>query len=254
MQTSPSPLTGHGTRTSTSTPDRLVVDAPTRMFHWLFALSFAGAWLTADSERWRALHVTLGYVFAALLGFRLLYGLIGPRHARLGTLRRRVAGAADWVRALRTARVFSPQHWRQGRNLAMAVAIVTILALVAPLVLSGYATYSEWGDWLEEVHEFFGNALLAVVLAHLGLIAASSLLQHRNQALPMITGRVPGPGPSPVKHERTWLAALLLPATIAFGLWAWPDSGSAPSLQREAQRSRAAVGELHGDHRARPGR
>jgi hypothetical protein len=28
------------------------------------------------------------------------------------------------------------------------------------------------GDWLEELHEFFGEALLAVVLAHLALIAA----------------------------------------------------------------------------------
>jgi hypothetical protein len=27
---------------------RRVVDAPTRMFHWLFALCFAGAYITAD--------------------------------------------------------------------------------------------------------------------------------------------------------------------------------------------------------------
>ena len=30
---------------------RRVVDAPTRMFHWLFALSFVGAYLSADGER-----------------------------------------------------------------------------------------------------------------------------------------------------------------------------------------------------------
>src|SRR5690349_2050321 len=53
---------------------RRVTDAPTRMFHWLFALSFAGGWLTAESEHWRALHVTLGYTMAGLLGFRLVYG------------------------------------------------------------------------------------------------------------------------------------------------------------------------------------
>jgi hypothetical protein len=55
--------------------------APTRMFHWLFALSFLGAYVTADGERWRALHVTLGYTLAGLLAFRLLYGLFGPRPA-----------------------------------------------------------------------------------------------------------------------------------------------------------------------------
>lgn len=41
------------------------------MFHWLFALSFVGAYLSAESEHWRLLHVTLGYSFAGLLVFRV---------------------------------------------------------------------------------------------------------------------------------------------------------------------------------------
>ncbi|MEN9314236.1 MAG: hypothetical protein RIS35_629 [Pseudomonadota bacterium] len=249
MNTPPASMTPQDLRKATPAPARLLVDAPTRMFHWLFALSFAGAWLTSESEHWRALHVTLGYVFAGLLGFRLLYGLLGPRHASLGALWRRVAGAPDWLRSLRTARVFSAGHWRQGRNLSMALAIVTMLVLVAPLVLSGYATYRGWGDWLEEVHELFANAFLGMVFAHLGLIAAVSVLQRRNQALPMLTGRQPGAGPSPVRQNRAWLATLLLVATIAFGAWAWPDAGSRPSPDFEAQRPRATVGEPHRDHR-----
>ena len=251
MSTSPASLGPQGMPARAPAPGRLVVDAPTRMFHGLFALSFAGAWLTAESDRWRALHVTLGYVFAGLLVFRLVYGLIGPRHASLGALWRRAAGTAEWLRALRTARVFSPQHWRQGRNLAMALAIVTMLVLVTPLVLSGYATFREWGEWLEEVHEFFGNALLAAVLGHLALIVAESVLQRRNRALQMLTGRQPGPGPNLVKKDRSWLAALLLLATLALGIWAWPDRGSAPSLQFETKGSRTSVGEFHGDHRPR---
>ena len=31
----------------------LVWDAAVRTFHWLLVLCFAGAWLTADSERFR---------------------------------------------------------------------------------------------------------------------------------------------------------------------------------------------------------
>ena len=92
------PAAAGASRTSTLR-SRLVVDAPTRMFHWLFALSFVGAYLTADGERWRALHVTLGYTFAGLLLFRVLYGLVGPRQARLGLLwRRRARWARSWQR------------------------------------------------------------------------------------------------------------------------------------------------------------
>ena len=36
-------------------PGRRIVDAPTRTFHALFALCFAGAYLGGDSEAWRIL-------------------------------------------------------------------------------------------------------------------------------------------------------------------------------------------------------
>ena len=45
---------------STTKTKILVWDAPVRVFHWLLVLSFAGAYLTAESERWRLLHVSLG--------------------------------------------------------------------------------------------------------------------------------------------------------------------------------------------------
>jgi hypothetical protein len=37
----------------------LVWDVPTRVFHWLLVVSFAGAFLTAESERYRDIHVLL---------------------------------------------------------------------------------------------------------------------------------------------------------------------------------------------------
>ena len=45
----------------------LVWDAPVRVFHWLLVLSFFGAYITAKSESWRLLHVTLGYTLAGLV-------------------------------------------------------------------------------------------------------------------------------------------------------------------------------------------
>lgn len=210
-------------------PQRRVIDAPTRMFHWLFALSFLGAYLTGDGERWRALHVTLGYTLAGLLAFRVLYGLFGPRHAGLGLMLRKLASAPSWLRSaargLKTGTVLSI-NWRQGQNLLMALAVLALLVLVFPLTLSGYGTYNDWGggDWLEDVHEFFGNAFLAVVLAHIGMIVAISLLRRRNQALAMLTGRTEGAGPDVVRHNHAWLAGLLLAAVLAFIGWQWQHS------------------------------
>jgi hypothetical protein len=112
----------------------------------------------------------------------------------------------------------------------MALAVALILALVVPLTLSGYAGWDEWGgEWLEEVHEFFGNTLLFVVLTHIGLIALLSALRRKNQALPMLTGRVQGPGPDLAKSNHGWLAAAVLACVLAFWAWQWNQAPQLPA-------------------------
>lgn len=215
-----------------SAPRRRVVDAPTRMFHWLFALSFLGAYLSAEGERWRALHVTLGYLLIGLLAFRVIYGLIGPRHARLNLMFRKLGSAPGWFRSVADAArrgTVRGINWRQGQNLLMALAIVTLLVVTVPLTLSGYGAFNDWGDvlggdWLGELHEFFGEAMLAIVLGHVGLITGLSLLRHKNQALPMLTGHVDGTGPDLAKRHRGWVATLLLVAVVTFVVWQWQQA------------------------------
>lgn len=208
---------------------RLVIDAPVRAFHWLFALSFTGAWLTAESERWRDVHVTLGYAFGGLLLFRVAYGLLGPRQARLSLLWHRVAGLGDWLRAAGAGRM-DPARLA---TLGMGLAMLLLMLVAAPLVLSGYAGYAEWGgleETLEEVHEFFADTALALVLAHLSLIALLSVMRRRNLAQAMLTGRTEGRGPDLVKSKRTWLGLLLVAAYLGFVGWQsaqGPDAAAA---------------------------
>lgn len=222
-----------GATVSTPPKSRRIVDAPTRIFHWLFALSFLGAYLTGDGERLRLLHVVLGYTMAGLLTFRVLYGLIGPKHARLSLLWRKLAGWPQWLKSFlpdgATGGGVAAVNWRQGQNLSMALAVGALLVLVVPLTLSGYAAYNEWGDflggdWVAEVHEFVGEAFLMVVLGHLVLIAALSVLRRKNQALPMLTGRTPGPGPDLVRKNQWGLAALILVAALSYWAWEWQQS------------------------------
>jgi cytochrome b len=216
-------------------PTRRMIDAPVRAFHWLFALSFAGAWLTAESERWRALHVALGYAFGALLLFRLVYGLIGPRHARLTLLWRRATGLLDWLRQAWAGRI----DGLRAANLGMGVAMLTLMMIAAPLVLSGYAVHIDWlglDRVTEELHEFCANLAMALVALHLTLIALLSVLRRRNLAAPMCSGRAPGPGPDLVKANRAWLAGLLLLAYSTFIGWQTlqpSDPGARPQARGE---------------------
>lgn len=203
---------------ATPAPTRRVTDAPTRVFHWLFALCFAGAYLTADTERWRLVHVTLGYTLAGLLTFRTVWGLVGPRQARLGLLLRKLSGWKPWLASARAGQI----NGRQAQNLGMALAVLALMVAVVPLTLSGYAAYNEWGgdligEVLEETHELLANGMLALVLGHIGLIALLSLLRRSNAARPMLSGRIPGAGPDLAQRNHGFVAALLM--TVVLGFW-----------------------------------
>lgn len=231
----------------TAAPSRRTVDAPTRVFHWLFALCFAGAYASGDGERWRLLHVTLGYTMVGLLGFRIVWGLVGPRPARFSAWWGKLQALPGLLRQLRQG----PWPATLAQNLAMTLAVVGMLGLVAGATASGWVTYQEFtGDWMEEVHEFLGNALGALVLAHVALVAGLSLLRRRNLVAPMLSGRSPGRGPDLVRHNAAWLGALILAAVLGFWAWQWQ---SAPAAGADGGAAFSQRSHPHGHDRDRDG-
>src|SRR5574340_421185 len=103
----------------------LVWDVPTRVFHWLLVLTFAGAFLTAESERNRDSHVVLGYTLLGLIAFRLLWGFFGTRYARFRSFLFKPGEIAAYVRSLFKGR---PAHY-VGHNPAGSLAIWLLLGL-----------------------------------------------------------------------------------------------------------------------------
>ena len=203
-------------------------DAPVRVFHWLLVLCFAGAYLTAESEVWRLLHVTLGYTLGALLLFRLVWGLVGTRYARFGNF---VRGPVAVLRYLQSVRRGQPEH-HLGHNPAGAVAIVLLMALGLAISATGYATYNDIGPgWLAALHDWLGNAMLLVVVGHvLGVLIAS--FQHReNLVRAMLTGRKAGPPEA--SSPRNWGALALLLLLLVLGFWGY-QWHSAPAADAAA--------------------
>jgi cytochrome b len=199
----------------------LVWDAPVRVFHWLLAVCFAGAWLTAESESWRLVHVTLGYTMAGLVAFRLAWGFLGPAHARFSDF---VRGPSAVVRYLRSLVSGRPEH-HVGHNPLGGVAVLLMLALTVLVALTGYANYHEWGgDLMEELHEATANAMLAVVLVHVAGVLFSSVVHRENLVRGMVDGRKPGTATDAIGRARKGVAAVLALAVVGFWYVQWTEA------------------------------
>lgn len=209
---------------TTDTPSSpLVWDAPVRVFHWLLVLCFAGAWLTAESEHWRLVHVTLGYTMAGLAAFRVIWGLVGTQHARFASFVRGPRAVWTYLRSLVGPR---PEH-HTGHNPAGALAIVGLLGLIALTAASGWATYSELGgEWLEDLHEAAANTLMVLVVVHIAGVVVGSVVHRENLVRAMFTGRKPAPPAEGIRRGWASLAAVMLAAVLGF--W-WLQWQSAPA-------------------------
>ena len=193
----------------------LVWDLPTRAFHWLLAVSFAGAFLTAESERYRDIHVTLGYTMLGLIVFRLVWGFVGTRYARFSSFPLSVRSVVRYFKSLFT---LAPQHY-PGHNPAGSWAIYAMLAMAMLAGATGYATYNEiGGEWLAELHEGVANAMLGLVLIHIGGVILSSLIHRENLVAAMLSGYKQGRLRDGIRTKHTFVAAALLVATL--GYWA----------------------------------
>lgn len=193
----------------------LVWDWPTRIGHWLMAASFLVAYLTGESEEWRLVHVWAGGTLAGVVAFRLVWGLIGTRHARFASFLGSPIAGVKYVFSLLGGK---PEH-HTGHNPAGAWAIVLLLGLGLAAAATGWPLYQDiGGEWLEETHEVVVNLMLAVVLVHLAGVLVGSLAHKENLPRTMVTGYKQGPEKDAISGARIWAVPLLL-ACAGFSAW-----------------------------------
>lgn len=203
----------------------LVWDLPTRLFHWLLAASFFGAYLVSESERWIALHAMLGYTAAGLVAFRMVWGLVGTRYARFTGFAWSPRSVVDYLKSLFGTK---PRQY-VGHNPAGSWAVVALLALVALTAVTGWANLNDVGPgWIEDVHEAAANATLAMVALHVAAVVVSSVLHRENLVRAMVTGMKRAAHAAPAAGTR-WAVGLGLVALVAAF---WLGYIPAPGLER----------------------
>lgn len=153
-------------------------DLPIRLFHWTLVSAVAVALLSGwQGGAWMELHAAAGYLILALLGFRLVWGFIGPPPSRWGSLLRRLG-------TLRAGAVASADHG-PGHTPSGVVSVLFLLVLLAAQASAGLLSNDEIGfagplaGWVsDEVslrltgwHRLASDAVWAWIVLHLAAMA-----------------------------------------------------------------------------------
>jgi cytochrome b len=221
----------------------LVWDLPTRVVHWLFALSFIAAYVTSEDD-WLTFHVTFGYTVLGLVAFRLLWGVAGTRYARFSSFAYGPARALGYLRSLIKRR---PEH-HTGHNPAGSWAIYLLLACAALTAALGFLTLNgpqSW-KWVKEVHQVMGNVTLGLAGLHLAGVIAGSFAHKENLARAMVDGYKEG-APGEGIRTSVWVVGAVLLALVA-GFWTAAWRGDLPVVTEPAVKRVAEHAQRHHEH------
>jgi len=198
---------------TTNTTEITVWDPLVRLFHWTLVISFGAAYFSEgelfaalqdrlDGEWLQGVHIWAGYTIAGLLLFRLLWGFVGPRHARFSDFVHSPVATLAYLREVLTLRA----RRYLGHNPAGGAMIILLLLGLAATILTGLALYGAdkglgplagWllessdgtMDAIKEAHEVATDCTLLLVGGHLLGVVWESLLHRENLVRAMITGR-----------------------------------------------------------------
>ena len=210
----------------------LVWDAPTRVFHWLMAACFAGAWASAQREGWHIVHATLGWTMAGLVAFRIVWGFAGTRYARFASF---VRGPGAVVRSLRDLRDGSAKR-HIGHSPLGAVALIALLLLTLLLAASGLASERDpAAPWLHRLHEGAAHAMLVLAGLHITAMVFVSWRAGENLLLSIFCGTKLGVPGEAIRSARGGVARLLVAAVLGFWWYQWraadPPEQPAPAAR-----------------------
>jgi cytochrome b len=111
-----------------------VWDLFVRLFHWLLVAGIISQLMTAENVQ--SLHVRVGYVIIILLVLRIIWGFVGPRHARFTDFIYPPADILAYLAGLIKGR---PRHYI-GHNPAGGAMVCTLLAILLLTTLAGLKT------------------------------------------------------------------------------------------------------------------
>jgi len=213
--------------------DYLIWDLPLRLFHWLLVLTFGALWLTAElGSEYMEYHMYCGYFMLFLLGFRVIWGLVGTTHAKFINFFPTLSRIKNYV----VPKSSKENNKVAGHNPMGAIMVFLMLSLLLAQAVSGLFITDDVftsgpyngvleGDWQKlanRVHDLGFTLLQAFVALHVAAIIFYKVVKKTNLVKPMFTGKKSSEDvteASSIKHSKLLIALVVAVLVAVFIYW-----------------------------------
>jgi cytochrome b len=201
-------------------------DAPLRVFHWALLASVGTAIVTGKlGGDWMAVHGKAGIVTAGLLGFRLVWGLIGSDTSRFAHFFPTPGRILSYLRG----------QWRGiGHNPLGALSVFALLGLLTVQTATGLVGNDDIAftgplvDWVQEAvslkatgwHRQLAVVLYVLLGLHVAAIGFYAAVKKQRLVPAMVTGQkdIPADLPPPRgAHRLATIVAVAAGLALSYG-------------------------------------
>lgn len=216
-----------------------VWDLPTRIFHWGMVFLLALLWWSADAGEMQW-HQIFAYSLLILIGFRILWGLIGSDTARFSHFVHHPKVVLDYLRSIRT----KGMSVVLGHNPIGGYMVIALIGIISLQLVTGlFATddiftegplysyvSSDTSGFLTWLHKTNFNLILLLSAIHI-----LAVIIHAMKGDKLVGAMVSGykkvskvafssSAKSELRFKSEWLALVLFTvcAAVVFGYLMWP--------------------------------
>jgi cytochrome b len=212
---------------------RRVWDIPVRIFHWSLVLAVIGAYVSHRAGiDYFQYHVWFGYAVVVLVGFRIVWGVVGTYHARFWNF---IRGPLHTIRfLLATLRATEARH--AGHNPLGAMMVIVLLAGMLAQSVSGLFANDEILNFgplygyisndrslaLTSLHRQLFYWIMGAVLLHIVAVIMHRVIKKEDLIKAMFSGRKPADRVKPAEEITSSRIALALSVVLAIvGVLYW---------------------------------
>jgi cytochrome b len=206
---------------------RKVWDWPVRLFHWLLVLSVLGAYVTHRlGIEYFKYHLWCGYATIVLVVFRIIWGVVGTRHARFRHFVRSPSVTFRYgLELLRGVHAPYAGHNPLGALMVLALLASLLVQAVTGLVandeifntgpLYGYVDPQRSLE-LTSLHRQLFYWIVAFIALHVLAVLIHLVFKKENLVHALLTGRKPATHVA--EHEEVGSSRIVLALVIVCGI------------------------------------
>lgn len=206
-----------------------VWDLPTRLFHWLLVILMICSVVSVKTGNmiW---HERFGVAILILIGFRLLWGIFGGRHARFTSFIKGPSETLEYFRGM----VSGTGRSYLGHNPLGALSVIALILSVGTQAVTGLFADDEiatqgplvnkvtgaTSTLMTRIHHYNEYVMYGLVALHIGAILFYAFGKREDLVRPMVTGSRAWPhGEAPADSRGPVTLAIVLLAIVLAIVW-----------------------------------